>query len=351
MECVKTVVFTGGHHTSALVVAKALQAKGWRIVWFGHRHSMWGDKSDSAEYLEVTAAEIPFYDLKAGKFHRTHHPLKLIRIPLGFLQAFWWLIKIRPTGIVSFGGYLAVPTVIMGWVLGIPSITHEQTCVAGWANKAIVPFVKKIAVSWPSSLNLYPKNKAVLTGLPLRVEILKIKQQMVVNGHKSQRMTIYITGGKQGSHIINEVIFSLLPQLSKKFTIIHQTGSVDYNQARSYNYPIYSAFEFDSQKATAALKAADIVISRAGAHIVYELGYLGKKSVLIPNSWYSYPEQESNAKILAHQKLAIILLQSSLTAESLLDGISQATNLTGLPMDLPSNATQLMIQLIESEIV
>lgn len=348
---VKTVVFTGGHHTSSLVVAQALQAKGWHIVWFGHRHSMWGDRADSAEYREVTTTGILFYDLKAGKFHRTYHPLKLIRIPLGFLQAFWWLIKIHPVGIVSFGGYLAVPTVIIGWILGIPSITHEQTSVAGWANRAIVPFVRKIAVSWPSSLNLYPKHKVILTGLPLRPEILKIKQRMTMNDHESQRMTIYITGGKQGSRIINEVIFSVLPQLSKKYTIIHQTGSADYKRALSYHYPAYSVFDFDSQKATAALKAADLVISRAGAHIVYELGYLGKKSILIPNTWFSYPEQESNAAILAHQKLAIILPQSSLTANSLLDSISQAANLSGLPMDLPSDATRLIIQLIESEFV
>ena len=162
----KTLVFTGGHHTSALVVAKELKKKGWNIIWYGHRHSMWGDESDSAEYREVTAAGIKFYDLKAGKFYATFSPLKLIRIPYGFLQAFLLLIFHRPNGIVSFGGYLAVPTVICGWLLGIPSVTHEQTLVAGWANKLISLFVKKIAVSWPNSLTHYPKAKTIFTGLP-----------------------------------------------------------------------------------------------------------------------------------------------------------------------------------------
>ena len=175
-ECVKRLVFTGGHHTSALEVAKALKGKGWDIVWFGHRHSMWGDKSDSAEYTEVTVAGIKFYDLRAGKFYRTFHPLKLIRIPFGFFRTFYYLLLLKPAGIVSFGGYLAVPTVLVGWLLGIPSITHEQTVVSGWANKFISLFVKKIAITWPDSVHHYPLHKSVVIGLPLRSEIIKIRK-------------------------------------------------------------------------------------------------------------------------------------------------------------------------------
>ena len=152
----KTLVFTGGHHTSALEVAKQLKRRGWRIIWFGHRHSMWSDKSDSAEYHDVTTSDIKFYNLQAGKFYRTFHPLKLIRIPWGFIQSFYWLLRLKPVGIVSFGGYLAVPTVITGWILGIPAITHEQTVAAGWANRLIARFAQKIAVTWPVSARHYP---------------------------------------------------------------------------------------------------------------------------------------------------------------------------------------------------
>ena len=154
----KTLVFTGGHHISSLSVALALKAEGVNIVWIGHRHSQWADTSDSAEYRDVTAAGIPFFDLQAGKFYQTFHPAKLIRIPWGFIQAFYYLVKIRPSGIVSFGGYLAVPVVFVGWLLGIPSITHEQTVVAGWANKFISLFAKKVAITWPESASHFPKN-------------------------------------------------------------------------------------------------------------------------------------------------------------------------------------------------
>src|SRR3972149_2405238 len=146
----KKLVFTGGHHTSALEIATALRNEGWQITWFGHRHSLWDDSSDSAEYREVTAAGIKFYNLYAGKFYRTYNPLKLIRIPVGFIQSLLLLLLIRPDGLVSFGGYLAVPVVITGWLLGIPAITHEQTVTAGYANSVIALLAKKIALSWPT---------------------------------------------------------------------------------------------------------------------------------------------------------------------------------------------------------
>ena len=343
----KTLVFTGGHHTSALVVAKELKKKGWKIIWYGHRHSMWGDKSDSAEYREVTAAGIKFYDLKAGKFYATFSPLKLIRIPYGFLQAFLLLFFHKPNGIISFGGYLAVPTVIAGWLLGIPAIAHEQTVVSGWANKFIGLFVRKIAVSWSNSLLHYPKNKAIFTGLPLRPEILKIKRPS--NRLTNNQLTIYITGGKQGSHEINEVIFAALPQLLKKYRVIHQTGSStvynDYQRALQLIKPGYEVFNFDSPRAILALKEADIVISRAGAHIIYELGYLGMRCVLIPIPWVSHDEQTANAKVLQAAGLAVILSQAQLSPETLLESTNKALLLNPKPLNL-TDGTQKLIQLV-----
>lgn len=329
----KKLVFTGGHHTSALVVAKALKAQGWEIIWFGHRHSMWGDTSDSAEYKEVLQTKIKFYDLLAGKFYHTYNPLKLIRIPFGFLQAFYWLLKERPVGIVSFGGYLAVPTVIMGWILGIKSITHEQTVVTGWANKLLGNFVNKVAVTWPSSLKYY-SNKAVLVGLPIRPEILK--KSDITND------LIYVTGGKQGSQIINNVVISSLDELTKKYSIIHQTG---HHQVVAHKN--YSSFDFDSEKAISALQKAEVVVSRAGAHTIYELALLGKKCVLIPLSSSSHQEQSINAKLLADSGLAIILPEAQLTASNLLSSIELAKNLNPDSMNLPTDATLKMVQLVE----
>ncbi|TSC88343.1 MAG: iron compound ABC transporter ATP-binding protein [Microgenomates group bacterium Gr01-1014_16] len=336
----KKLVFTGGHHTSALEVAIALQKEDWQIIWFGHRHSLWGDSSDSAEYREVTAAGFKFCNLYAGKFYRTYNPLKLILIPVGFLQSLLLLLLHRPDGIVSFGGYLAVPTVISGWLLGIPSITHEQTVVAGLANKLISYFVKKIAVSWPESIRYYPKDKTIVTGLPIRPEI--------ITASKSQtRNLIYITGGKNGSHVINKAVFSALPKLLKKYQVIHQTGFRDIKIARSIKHANYETFDYDSAKAINSIKEAAVVISRAGAHITYELGVLSKRCVLIPIPWVSHNEQLKNAQALSSQ--AIILPQNLLSPSTLVSSIKSALALHPVPLNLPLDGTKNLLQLIKEQ--
>lgn len=351
----KVLVFTGGHHTSSLAVAKQLMAAGWIIYWFGHRHTMWGDISDSAEYRDVTAAGITFFDLKAGKLYHTYHPLKLIRLPFGFLQAGFYLLKLKLDpclklcGVVSFGGYLAVPTVISGWLLGIPSLTHDQTTGLGWANKLITPFVKVIAVSWPASLKFCPPAKSVLTGLPLRPELLSLSSPPSPSRFK----TIYVTGGKQGSHIINQAIFAAVSELVKTYKIIHQTGSStvyhDYEKSLEFakRFSNYSSFDYDSSLALAAYSQADLIISRAGAHTIYELAVLGKPCLLIPIPWVSHNEQNQNAQILVANRQAIVLSEVDLSSDHLIQAISSGLALSPRALSVPRDGLTRLIQLIE----
>jgi len=245
-----TLLFVGGHHTSAIAVIEALVEKRRvsvsDIYWIGHKYSMWGDKNPGAEYREVTALGIPFNDLKAGKLYRTFHPLKLIRIPFGFLQAFYFLLKIKPNLIVSFGGYLAVPVVMVGWLLRIPAVTCEQTVVSGWANRVVAKFARKIFVAWPQSEKFFPKSKVAVTGLPLRQEVLKPQGlpvasdlgQFLKAAKKAKKPVIYITGGKQGSHTINKAVEGVLGELLREYSVVHQCGSSsvadDYGGLKAY---------------------------------------------------------------------------------------------------------------------
>jgi len=208
------IAFTGGHHNSALVIAKHFQKEGYPIVWIGHKFASKGDKSLSAEYQEITAAKLRFLELKTGKFYHKFSLLEWFKIAFGFLQAFMYLVKYRPKLIFSSGGYLSVPVVIVGWFLGIPSITHEQTVIAGWANKAISPFVKKILLTHNSSLVNFPKDKSVVVGLPIRKELLNSKFN-----RKFDPKLIYFSCGKQGSHVINKALFPILPKLVEHFTV------------------------------------------------------------------------------------------------------------------------------------
>jgi UDP-N-acetylglucosamine--N-acetylmuramyl-(pentapeptide) pyrophosphoryl-undecaprenol N-acetylglucosamine transferase len=328
------LVFVGGHHTPALAVIDSLRRNdqfsifNFQFHWIGHKYSMWGDKSVSAECQEVTKRGIPFYDLKAGKLYRTFHPLKLLRLPFGFVQAFYYLLKIRPRLIVSFGGYLAPPVVIAGWLLGIPSVTHEQTVVGGWANRLVAKFAKKVFVSWEESKRYFPTGKTIVTGNPIRRAVLnqvrnsksEIPNKFEIQNSKFK--TIYITGGKQGSHVINEVVKDALPQLLEKYNVIHQCGrSTVFNDYEKLNSEVQSRYilkdYFTEDEIGAVFSAADLVVSRAGANIVYELAALGKPSILVPIPWVSHNEQYKNAQILVAAGSAVILEEKDLTPESL----------------------------------
>jgi len=328
----RKIVFVGGHHTSALAVLDALEkncrrsAISYQVYFIGHRRSMHGTHTESAEYREVVARGIPFFDLKAGKVYRTYNPREWLRIPYGFLQAFFILLRLRPALIVSFGGYLAVPVVFSGWLLGIPAVTHEQTTVSGWANRFIAKFVKKVFISWPQSERFFPAGKVVLTGLPLRREILALARENEATGEDQRgAVTIYVTGGKQGSQIINEALAGCLTRLLREFNIIHQCGTLDFDRFQKLRAGLsgkmqahYTVADYFTQTEIGdVFRAADFVVGRAGAHTVYELAALGKPAILIPIPWVSHHEQQRNAEILAQVGLAKILPQKELNSEKL----------------------------------
>lgn len=323
------IVICGGHHNSALVVAEKLRERGHEVLWFGHKYSMIGDEKVSAEFLEVTKKKIPFIEIRAGKFQPYYFFWQnLFRIPTGFLQSLTALLRIRPNLIVSFGGYLALPVTWTGYLLKIPIVTHEQTTVSGLGNKLIAKVAKKVFITFSSSAKYFPKGKVVLTGLPIRESVLKGGKKLFDNSRK----TIYITGGKQGAHVINEAVFKILPDLLERFNVIHQCGSTtlfnDIQKAEqikcslgkiSESY-IVNEYFFDSEIGS-VFKSADFVVSRAGAHTIYELMVLNKPAILIPIPWSSNNEQEENAKMLASAGLAEILSQKEMEEGKLLDKI------------------------------
>lgn len=367
------VVFVGGHHTPALAVMASLSSqletgrKSYNFYWIGHKYSMWGDKRESAEYREVTALNIPFYDLKAGKLYRTYHPLKLLRLPIGFLQALFYIGKLRPQLVMSFGGYLAVPVTLVSWLLRIPVFTHEQAVSPGLANRFIAPFAKKIFISFPESRQYFPENKTVVTGNPLRKEIFEISQPIIFSSDREKFPTIYITGGKQGGHSINRAVGGVLRELLSHFNLIHQCGSSTvygdfqylFGEAKKLPGSLSDGYilkeYFTSGQVGSVFAKADFVLSRSGANIVSELAALNKPAILIPIPWSSGNEQENNAKVLVKAGLAVILPQTDLSGETLLKTCLQfALRSNGLGTKGPVNpipGAENSAELIATEIL
>lgn len=363
------IVVTGGHHTPALSVIDALKrfskkpSENLSFFWIGHKYSMWADTNISAEYREVTASGIPFFDLRAGKFHKTYHPLKLIRIPLGFIQAFVYLLKIRPNIVISFGGYLAVPVVFSAWLLRIAIVTHEQTTVAGTASLFISRFARKIFISFASSGEFFPKEKIFLVGNPLRSEIFSDRGLF---RFADECKTLYITGGKQGSHKINSFVEKNLVRFLSSYNVIHQCGSAslydDYNNLLKLQETLPAELRkryfvkgfFTSEEIGSVFARADIIISRAGANAVYEIGALGKVAILIPISWSSRNEQELNARFLSNGGGAVLLEEKNLDEKkffSILEDLlsnygSYRKNAGEFSRKFPLNGAETMAEMI-----
>ena len=352
------IIFTGGHHNSALEVAKILKKGGFRIIWIGHKFTARGEKSLSAEYQEITGTGIKFLELKTGKFYKKIDIVEWLKIVFGFLQSLVYLLCYRPAMIFSSGGYLSVPVVIVGWLLRIPSITHEQTVISGWANKAITPFVSKILLTHASSLPNFPKGKSEVVGLPIRKALVNAKYSK-----KFDPKLIYITCGKQGSHLINQAVFPIIPKLVERFTVIHQTGSStltkDLERARRTkeklgeykNRYIYAPYFFAEEAAT-YIRSASIIVSRSGAHTVYELMTLGKKAVLIPISWVSHNEQYLNAQLAVKEIGSSILEEKDMIPDSLYQAIIELAKkpVKKASVKLVTNAADKIAQIIRQSI-
>ncbi|OGC50231.1 hypothetical protein A2716_03415 [candidate division WWE3 bacterium RIFCSPHIGHO2_01_FULL_40_23] len=328
------LLITGGHHTTAIPVINEFKKRyeNVEILWVGHTYSLWKDKNKSSEYKEITSMGIPFFDIDAGKFYKIYSPFRIAKTFFGLAKAFRLLQKLKPDGILSFGGYISVPVVLAGFLLRIPSATHEQTVVAGFANRFISFFVKRIYISWRDSAKYFPKSKTLYTGLPIREEVLNPRSSEVT--FNNNLPIIYITGGKQGSHVINECVKGVLEDLLIIANVIHQCGS--YSESDDYNELLqrreklpeglkerYKVYDYiDTKHIGEVLSKTSLVVSRAGANTVYELLALEKPSIFIPIPWVSHNEQFLNAKIVEDLGLSKIIPEEELTKKRLIDDIS-----------------------------
>lgn len=350
----QTIVVTGGHHNSALVVAQMLVKKGFRVVWIGHRHAARGDTHNSAEYQEVIAAGITFHHLQAGKIDSTPTFDEIVNIPLGFIRAWKLLRQIRPDAILSFGGYLGLAVCLSANLLQIPVYLHEQTMVAGRANRLSGYFARLVFLAWENCASFFPTGKTRYVGLPLRSALISAQPKQLF---PNSLPTILVLGGKQGSHVINASLFTNLPDLLPHYNLIHQTGTNsvtgDYTAAIALKNTLspdlaarYLPLGYiDETGVGEYLASCDLYLGRSGAHVTYELAFFGKKSLLIPFMHTPGSEQYLQAQYLEASGLAVILPQSHLSLASLLAGLTRALKLQGArPLPLPLNAAELMIR-------
>jgi UDP-N-acetylglucosamine--N-acetylmuramyl-(pentapeptide) pyrophosphoryl-undecaprenol N-acetylglucosamine transferase len=332
-----TVIITGGHHNSAVSIIDwfSRNNKDLNIFWFGRKYVP-GTKYISPEYIEVTGRNIQFFNINAGKLYRTSNIRYLtkilkhiILIPVGIIHALILLKKCKPDLIISFGGYIGFAVVFSGWLLNIRSIAHEQTIVLGLSNQLSALFVKNIYVSWPLSAYQVSKRlrrKMIYTGMPIRSTLLNKDQKVPETfiNLNNKKPTLYFTGGKLGSETINNLVLLTINDLVHKYNIIWQCGPKEFYEKYKKHLDtlpmelkenLFLKSYITEDEIGYVLQKTDIIISRAGAHTIYEIGILQKRAIIIPIYWSSRNEQYLNAKVLEEAGLCKIINEKILTKE------------------------------------
>ena len=327
------VLITGAHFTPAVAVIEQLKKyPDVNIVYVGRKTTQEGDSSFSQESRIIPKLGVKFIPIITGRLQRSFSVYtipSLLKIPIGLLQALYIIFSQKPDVILSFGGYVAVPVVFSGWLFSIPILVHEQTLVSGLANNISSLFADKVALSFKSDSN---NQKYIFTGNPLREVVKKIENNFgelreVFNLAKKEKLlVILITGGNQGSHIINKTIEDCLDRLTKFVYIIHVTGDNKYKDferleelGKSGKFGgRYLVKKWIGKEYVTILKNIDLAVSRSGINTLTELAYLGKPALVIPLNGM---EQYKNAKYFEKLGLVKILPQSKLSSSSLIENI------------------------------
>jgi UDP-N-acetylglucosamine--N-acetylmuramyl-(pentapeptide) pyrophosphoryl-undecaprenol N-acetylglucosamine transferase len=318
---------TGGHTSAGLAIAAALQARlgeAVAVAWIGSRTGL--------EATRVPEAGIPYHPIATGKLRRSLAWRNLTdlagRVPVGCLEAWRLLGRLRPDVVVATGGFVAVPTALAAAARRYPLLVHEQVAVPGLANRLIARVASRVAVTFPASAGAFPASRVVVTGNPVRPELLAGDR---ARGYQRFDLDpalplVYVTGGAQGSHRINRTVGGALEPLLAVAQLVHQCGRNEYDdegwlRREAERWPAararYRLVPFVSDALADLYAATALVVGRAGAGTVTELCALGLPAVLIPLPGTRGDEQTANARILAEAGAAVLLPELELTPERL----------------------------------
>ena len=274
----------------------------------------------------MEGCQIPYYGISSGKLRRYFDlknfsdPFKVLK---GFSEASKLLKKLKPDVVFSKGGFVSVPVVIAAKQLRIPVIIHESDMTPGLANKLSIPAASKVCCNFPETISHLPKGKAVLSGSPIRQELLTGDRTKALQftGLSGTKPVLLIIGGSLGSVVVNEAVRSILPKLLKKFEIIHLCGKGKLDQTLTALNG-YVQYEYISDELKDLFALSDIVISRAGANSICEFLALRKPALLIPlSAAASRGDQILNAHSFEKQGYASVLEEEQLKGDSLYEAL------------------------------
>ena len=318
---------TGGHLFPAVATAQQFQEQlpESEILFVGTKRKV--DTKSLGAY-GFASESIQCYGLK-GK-----SPLQLIKalavLPLSCLQALIIILRFKPDIILGVGGYVTGPVVAAGKSQGIPIVIHEQNSVPGLANRKLGRMADRVCLSLPGSGTVFPAEKILYTGNPVRSKILELAGKSLPR--QGGKRTLLILGGSQGAQAVNSLITEALCSLTdeelQQIKVIHQTGARDEEQVRN----AYQRRGIDAEVAGFFMKMhevyeqADLLLSRAGATTLSEIAVLGKPAILIPYPHAADNHQEKNGQYYVSGGGAVQFSQKELTGKQLSETVLQLLN-------------------------
>lgn len=337
---------TGGHIFPAVSIANALkkQHPDTEILFVGAEGRM--------EMQRVPAAGYRIIGLPVAGFDRKHL-LKnigvLVKLVRSQLKARKIIKDFKPHAAVGVGGYASGPTLKVAGSMGIPTLLQEQNSYAGVTNKLLAKQAAKICVAYEGMERFFDKNKIILTGNPVRQNLLdtKLSREEAVRsfGLDTTKKTVLIIGGSLGARTINRCVMQGLEKIKASgVQFIWQTGKFYIDEAKAAvrqagELPMLYVTDFIADMAT-AYRAADLVISRAGAGSISELCLLEKPVILVPSPNVAEDHQTKNALALVNKNAALYVKDAE-AGGRLLDTAIETVQQAGTLNELSTNIARL----------
>ena len=318
----KHIVLTGGgtagHVTPNIALIPKLKEAGYKISYIG--------SYDGMERKLIEDLGIPYYGISSGKLRRYFDPKNFsdpFRVVKGYFEAKKLLKKLKPNVVFSKGGFVSVPVVLAAKACKVPALIHESDMTPGLANKLCIPSAAKVCCNFPETVQYLPQQKAVLTGSPIRKELLQGNKLAGLNlcHFNTEKPVILVVGGSTGAVHVNEAVRSILPELLKDFQVVHLCGKGKMDDSLN-GTPGYVQFEYISEQMRDLFAISSIVISRAGANAICELLALKKPNLLIPLSANaSRGDQILNANSFKEHGYSMVLTEEDMNKDTLLAAV------------------------------
>lgn len=330
----KRIILTGGgtagHVTPNIALLPGLRERGFDIRYIGSYEGM--------EKGLIEAEGIPYDGIATGKLRRyfSMQNLKDIgNVMKGLREAKALMKTYQPDIIFSKGGFVSVPVVQAAFDYHIPIIIHESDMTPGLANKLCFHQATKICCNFPETVSRLPKGKAILSGSPIRKELLSGNRDkgLAFTNLSGEKPIVLMIGGSSGAKRLNAVLRAALDDLLVRFDVIHLCGKGNlddlldlregYGKAGADGHPHYVQYEYISEELKDLFAVADVVFSRAGANAICELLALKKPNFLVPLSKEaSRGDQILNAESFEKQGFSMALEEEFVNKDSLVRALN-----------------------------